>query len=117
MADLDDLSGGQLAALFTGGCLALIIVLILGTIFNGWALMLLWGWFVVIPFGLPALSLGQALGLSMVVSFMTYQYIDCQPDKDQSGTEKVLTAVAYSIFRPLFIALLGRILYFFTYGQ
>ena len=115
--DLDNYSGGELAALLAGGCLSLIVVIVLGTILNGWALVLLWGWFVVVPFGLPALSFGQALGLSSLVSFMTYQYIDCQPDKEASGLTKVLTVTAYTIFRPLLTILIGRIIFYFTYGH
>lgn len=41
----------------------------------GWALHLLWLWFVVPIFGLPVISIGQAIGISMIVSFLTEQYI------------------------------------------
>lgn len=36
---------------------------------NGWALSVLWGWFVVPVFNVNNLSVIQALGISVVVSF------------------------------------------------
>jgi len=71
----------------------------------------------VVPFGLPALSIGQALGLSSLVSFMTYQYIDCKPDDNADGTSKLVALVLWTIFRPLLALAFGRLIFFLTYGQ
>jgi hypothetical protein len=55
------------------------VLLAVGALLNGWALTLLWSWFVVPTFpDLPVLSLGQAIGLGMIISFLTYQYIDAR---------------------------------------
>jgi hypothetical protein len=92
-------------------------VLVLATVFNGVALMFLWGWFVVIPFGLPALSIGQALGVSTLVSFMTYQYVDCKEDDSKTSGERMALMVAGALLRPLFALAFGRLIFFLTYGQ
>lgn len=108
-------TGEKIVALF-GGCLGVIILLLLGTIFNGVALMYLWAWFVVVPFALPALSLGQAIGLSSVVSFMTYQYIDVE-NENKTAKERLVSALGSLMVRPIGALIFGRVVYFFTYGQ
>lgn len=40
----------------------------------GYVLHLLWAWFIVPAFGLPAVSIPVAIGLSLVVGFMTKSY-------------------------------------------
>lgn len=105
------------AGLITAGCLGFIIVLVLGTVLNGVALMFLWTWFMVTSFSLPALSIGQALGLSSLVSFMTYQYIDCKPDDSTKGGAKIVLAVLSTFGRPIVALIFGRIIYFLTYGM
>lgn len=113
---LDDMSPAKVVGVLFGGCLAILLLVVLGTLFNGVALMFLWGWFMVVPFGLPALSLGQAIGLSTIVSFITYQYVDSDK-KDEETSAKLLRLVAIMIGRPLVTLIFGRIVYFFTYGQ
>jgi hypothetical protein len=74
------------------------------TLLRGALLQLLWGWFVVPVFHLPSLSLVQALGIALVVTFLMYQ--DPQTDAIQdrrSAVEKAVTiyikaAVLYSFW-------------------
>ena len=49
----------------------LILALTVAPIMNGFAISTLWGWFIVPMFGLPALSIPYAIGLSLIVSYMT----------------------------------------------
>lgn len=51
------------------GFLAMPIV----AIWQGLVLKILWGWFMVPTFGLPSLDIPQALGLALVVTFLTHQ--------------------------------------------
>lgn len=66
------------------------------TIFRGWTLSVLWGWFVVTTFGLPALSIPQAIGATIVVSFFTYQYHYSKENEDNWGR-----AIVFGILFPL----------------
>lgn len=53
-----------------------IIYLILGavaTIYKGWAISILWKWFLV-PLGLNPISIVLAIGVGLIISFLTYQY-------------------------------------------
>ena len=50
----------------------LLIVLPFSLILNGLVLKKLWGWFVVANFGLKPLSIPSAIGIALIVSFLTY---------------------------------------------
>lgn len=50
------------------------IGLTVGTIlWRGYVLAILWGWFAVPAFGLPQLTIAQAIGVSIVVGMLTHQ--------------------------------------------
>ena len=50
---------------------------------NGVTLMLLWGWFMVPTFGLPVISLVQAIGIGMVIGFLTFQHIPRNKEEEK----------------------------------
>lgn len=41
-------------------------------VLRGWALSILWSWFMV-PLGLPTLGIAHAIGFAMTVAFLTHQ--------------------------------------------
>lgn len=85
---------------------ALVLALILvSPILNGWALTILWGWFVVPIFGLPALSISSAIGLGLVVNLLTYQPVH----DPRTNRVKAVEGVAWIIIRPTFPLLVGWI--------
>ena len=53
-----------------------IILTPLALIWRGWVLTKLWAWFVVPVFGLPALGIATAIGLSVVVGYLVYHMDD-----------------------------------------
>lgn len=65
-------------------------VIIMG-VYRGLVLSVLWGWFAVPTFGLPSISFVPAMGISLVVSFLTHQP---QSNKnDESGKILALGAL------------------------
>jgi hypothetical protein len=99
---------------YFGWVSAIFVSLCVGTILNWWAFSLLWAWFVVPVFALPAISTGQAIGLSMFISFATYQAVDCQQSSD-CAAEKFGAILSLAIIRPLLtlaIALVVRAIFF-----
>ena len=48
-------------------------------VWSGYVLSVMWGWFIVPTFGLPALSIPTAIGVAMVAGMLAKQYI---PNKD-----------------------------------
>ena len=85
---------------------ATVLVLAYTWALSGWALSLLWSWFIVTAFALPALSIPQALGLSLVVGYMTMQIREDDKKREWAdvllrglvhGTAKPLTALAFGL--------------------
>ena len=66
--------------------------LIYTTILSGWALSVLWKWFIAPVLGLPILSIPEAIGLAMVASYMTHQYIKAD---DGEGWELIARSLLY----------------------
>ncbi len=73
---------------------------------NGAALMLLWGWFMVSTFGLPVISLVQAIGIGIIIGFLTQQHIP----RDEDMKKELLL---YEIILPVFATATGWIVHLF----
>lgn len=72
------------------------LVLPISAIFNGWVLSIMWKWFIM-PFGLPSISIAEAIGLSLIFSFLKGGYTT-QSDKKEKES------VAYIVIRGLFLS-------------
>jgi len=51
----------------------LVGVIAVSSIWSGYVFSILWAWFIVPLFGLPALSVAAAIGVTLVVRFLTHQ--------------------------------------------
>lgn len=75
-------------------------LIITSAFLNGLALKTLWDWFIVRYFGIKALTIPEALGLALIVSYTTYHY----SGKDERNfTDQMGSAIAY----PLVVLFLG----------
>jgi hypothetical protein len=97
-------------------CLVSILALIatpFAYIVNGWALSLLWDWFVVSTFDVPSLSIPIAIGLSIVVGYLTASAPDLdkasKPKSDWEQVASLFMGLLYSFFHPLFALGIGWI--------
>lgn len=61
---------------------------------SGYVLIWLWHWFIV-PFGIQQISLTHAVGISVIVGYITYQGSGKTDDKDFS--DAVLEAISQTI--------------------
>ena len=86
-------------------------LLALSVLLNGWALHILWGWFIAPVFGVPVLSIAQSIGVAMVIGFSTYQYIESTSDKN--GRDRFAGAVGATVLRPLVSVALGWVVHLF----
>ena len=85
-----------------------LLLIIPAAIWGGYVLSILWGWFFVPVFGLPTLSVPQAIGISLIVGFLTYHY---QYEEDD---EEVLLKRIVGIFLvPLECLIIGWIVHLF----
>ena len=91
-------------------CLGLIlfaiISIVVGTLMNGWAVSVLWGWFVVPIFSVEPLSVLQACGLALVASILTHQTKETNKES-KSTSALVVEVLAVSVLSPLFIVFFG----------
>lgn len=84
------------------GCIAALIglaVIPLAVMWKGFVLAKLWGWFLVDKFGLPALTIAQAIGLAIVVGM--FSYIRAKDDEDE-------------VWQPFVLAFLGPLVSLFA---
>lgn len=99
------------------GCLAgligLPILIVISSIWSGYSFMLLWGWFIVPTFDLPPLLLWQAIGLDLVIGFLTHQWHDFQ-EKEREPWEKLAILVGRILFNPLIYLTIGWIVLQFS---
>ena len=86
-----------------------IVLMIYAAILNGWALAKLWSWFIVQTFSLPALSIPAAIGLSLVVSYLTYQISYKPKENDSAYWEKLVEGGLTATAKPIFALLFGAI--------
>ena len=93
------------------GCLGYIVVLIFGTALNGWALSVLWGWFIVPTFGASKLEIAPAIGLAMVVSFLTAKFQ--MQDEGGDAKRRLVTHSVFVIIHPLLALAIGWIVQLF----
>ena len=50
---------------------------------QGYVLSVMWGWFLVEPFGVPVLKVVPAIGLALLVSLLTARFREPKKDKQE----------------------------------
>lgn len=85
-----------------GGFAAIVISLAYGALVSGWAMSMIWGWFVTPVFALPALTILQAYGLMLVARL--FQYLPATEKKEGKTFGQIIgagmaknTAVAFLV--------------------
>ena len=89
-----------------GWVAAWVVVAFASAIWSGYVLTVLWGWFVVPVFALPALRLPEAIGVSLIVHFLTAGRINTNK-ADKSLAQLFGEASVWALVRPLFGLLFG----------
>lgn len=77
----------------------------IGAIWEGYALTILWGWFIVPAFGLPQLSIPFAMGVALVVGLMTTTRLGNEATDPDKGYAPFVTM----LLRPAMVLLIGWI--------
>ena len=77
-------------------------------LWRGYVLTVLWGWFVVPTFGLAALALVPAIGVSLIVSFMTHQ-VDQSKEQEGSPSGRTARSVAQALLTPALALGIGAV--------
>jgi fucose permease len=81
-----------------------------GCVVNGWALVKLWGWFILPVFpSAPRLSTLSAIGLGLVIGFLTHQVLPAPTDEKTSAA--VARAIIGSVIHPMLVLVIGYIVH------
>ncbi len=83
------------------------VVQTLGSLWRGYVLTILWAWFIVPVFHLPVLTLLPAMGVALLVGFMTADSTGMK-DEDAMGS-----AITTEFLSPLMALGLGWIIHLF----
>lgn len=93
------------------GCIGVaavgVLLVVVSAILNGFVISVMWTWFVVPVFRLPALSVVQSIGLAMIVSVFIKDSIASGKNNGDSASDiavKVIVRVVVSPLLTLFIA-------------
>lgn len=82
------------------------LALIAGTAMNGWGLSMLWGWFIVPIFKAPPLSTVQAIGVAMVISFLTSD-LQSETYKSKDFADLIGIFAGKAIVYPVIVVAIG----------
>lgn len=94
------------------GLVAMAIALIPVTIMlNGWVLTKLWAWFMVTGFGVAPLRLSIAIGIAMMVTYLTHQNDGNYARKE--GT-KWWHSIVFVLLKPLVTLVFGYVVHVFV---
>lgn len=88
------------------GCLvklSALVLIVISSLLNGWALKVLWSWFVAPVFQVSSISTAQAIGLSLVFVLMqSSSRTSNNTNSDKSPTALLFEAVFLAVVTPLF---------------
>lgn len=90
-----------------GKIMAILLGLILAPIITGFVFLKLWSWFVVPITDLQALTLFQAIGLMLLIGFVTAKYK--KPDNDKKFWVDYISQISFLITTSAFTLLFGYI--------
>ena len=96
---------------FIGKTVIVIAIFLIGATVNGYVLVTLWKWFMVPTFKLPPLTTVQALGMALLISYLTRH--DMSDIKKADNNDGYATRLLKSFIKTLFWAgatlLIGKI--------
>ena len=93
------------------GCAIYFILLPFTALLNGYALSMLWQWFIVSTFEARPLGILPAIGMAMVVSFLTKQYNSAAHDPSKSHNARMAELITYTVLNPVFALVFGWIVH------
>ena len=96
-----------------GYAMAFAITIVLSNIWSGYVLSVLWSWFMVPAFGLPTLSIPLAIGIAIIISYMTRDLTNTEKNK-KSASEVLALAIGWAIFKPALALMIGWVVRFFV---
>lgn len=89
-------------------------VIVLGSLFYGFALATLWGWFLVPALHAAPISIPQAIGISLVVNMFTARTGGSEKKENKEPAEVLLAAAISAFLVPLIVLIFGAVIHLFV---
>lgn len=96
-----------------GMFIAFVVILVLSTVLGGWVMSILWAWFVVPTLGLPAISIVEAIGLTMAIRVLVNGYGSTSNKKYDDLSDLIANMVTVLFGMPLMLLGIGYIIHLF----
>ncbi len=98
-----------------------IFLMVVSVTLNGYTLSVLWGWFMTPKFHLPELSISAAIGVVLIVRYVTYhsndddikEIMNGQENLEDSLYQKIKQRSVFVLYKCLFTLLFGYIVHLF----
>jgi hypothetical protein len=84
-------------------------LLVFSAMWRGYVLAVLWGWFFVPYLHAPTISVTVAIGISLIVGFLTHQDFQKKEEDNKDWPKKIGEVVVKSVVGPGFALLAGWI--------
>jgi hypothetical protein len=85
------------------------VLLAASAVWRGYVLSILWGWFAIPAFGLPALSIPFAIGISLITSMLTSSRSGREAEKPMTPAERFWNAFGSIVLGPALVLVIGWI--------
>ena len=92
------------------GILGMVAIVVGSAMWHGYVFSVLWGWFAVPAFGLPALSLAMSIGVALLVNYATYHRVEVPENPNKSDSNKIAEPLAHIITYPLIVLIMGWVI-------
>lgn len=83
---------------------------IIGWLYSGFVLSVLWGWFVVPVFHLPALTIPVAIGLGLIVGLLTQKI----PTDEELKASSIINVFLYPLINGTILLVAGYVAHMFV---
>lgn len=90
---------------YIGYVVTYLVLAVLSVTYSGCALSVLWDWFIVSTFNVDSISIPAAIGLALIVGYLTKT--EEPQDEDKSFSEKMKEAAFKAALKPTFALLIG----------
>lgn len=97
------------------GILSFVFVLVFSSIYEGYVLSMLWRWFVVPTFGVSQLPIVPAIGIVLMMGYLTHQIYDFKKEEkeEENLTVQTVKRITVTILKPTLALVFGWIVHLF----
>jgi|SRR5579872_982799 len=95
-----------------GWTATIVTSLVVSAVLNGYALSILWRWFIVPVFHAPPLAIPEAIGIGLMVEYLTHQ-VSADNDDDKTFSQRMAYGIPMAIFKPLWVLAIGWVVHLF----